>query len=38
MLNAFVITSYSNKGAVEFYKHTGGKMENGDDLMFVYDG
>ena len=37
MLNAFVFTSYSNQGAVEFYKSTGGKMENGDDLMFVYD-
>ena len=37
MLNAFVFTSYSNKGAVDFYKSTGGKIENGDDLMFVYE-
>jgi ribosomal protein S18 acetylase RimI-like enzyme len=37
MLNAFVFTNYSNKGAVEFYKSTGAKMENGDDLMFVYE-
>lgn len=38
MLNAFVFTNHSNKGAVEFYKSTGGKIENGDDLMFVYEG
>jgi aminoglycoside 3-N-acetyltransferase I len=37
MMNAFVFTSYSNTGAVEFYKRTGGKIENGDDLMFVYE-
>src|SRR5205085_7087373 len=36
MMNAFVFTNYSNKGAVEFYKSTGAKIENGDDLMFVY--
>jgi ribosomal protein S18 acetylase RimI-like enzyme len=36
MMNAFVFTSYSNKDAVEFYKRTGGIVENGDDLMFVY--
>ena len=35
-MNAFVFTSYSNKEAVEFYKHTGGHIVNGDDLMFVY--
>ena len=37
MMNAFVFTSHSNKGAVEFYKSTGGKIVNGDDLMFVYE-
>lgn len=37
MMNAFVFTGYSNTGAVEFYKQTGGKIENGDDLMFVYE-
>ncbi len=37
MMNAFVFTSYSNAGAVEFYRNTGGKIVNGDDLMFVYD-
>lgn len=36
MINAFVFTSYSNAGAVEFYKSTGAKIENGDDLMFIY--
>jgi ribosomal protein S18 acetylase RimI-like enzyme len=36
MINAFVFTSYSNEGAVEFYKSTGGEIKNGDDLMFVY--
>jgi ribosomal protein S18 acetylase RimI-like enzyme len=36
MINAFVFTNYSNAGAVEFYKSTGAKIENGDDLMFVY--
>jgi ribosomal protein S18 acetylase RimI-like enzyme len=36
MINAFVFTNYSNQGAVEFYKSTGGEIENGDDLMFVY--
>ena len=38
MMNAFVFTSYSNPGAVAFYQSTGGRIENGDDLMFVYDG
>src|SRR5918911_794333 len=37
MLNAFVFTSYSNKGAVEFYKKTGGRIGNGDDPVFVYE-
>lgn len=38
VMNAFGFTSYSNKGALEFYKNTGGRIENGDDLMFVYEG
>jgi aminoglycoside 3-N-acetyltransferase I len=37
MMNAFVFTSHSNKEAVEFYKSTGGKIANEDDLMFVYE-
>jgi ribosomal protein S18 acetylase RimI-like enzyme len=37
LMNAFVLTNYSNQGAVEFYKSTGGKIANGDDLMFVYE-
>lgn len=36
MICAFVLTDYRNTAAVEFYKHTGGVAENGDDLMFVY--
>ena len=36
MICAFVFTDYRNRGAVEFYKSTGGVPENGDDLMFVY--
>ena len=36
MINAFVFTNYSNENAVEFYKSTGARIENGDDLMFVY--
>ena len=38
MISAFVLTSYSNEVAVEFYKSTGGKVTNGDDLMFVFEG
>lgn len=37
MYSSFVFTNYSNKGAVEFYKSTGGIIENGDDLLFYYD-
>jgi ribosomal protein S18 acetylase RimI-like enzyme len=36
MLSAFVFTNYSNEGAVEFYKNTGGKIVNGHDLLFTY--
>jgi aminoglycoside 3-N-acetyltransferase I len=38
MLSAFVFTNYWNEGAVEFYKSTGAEVENGDDLLFVYEG
>ena len=38
MMNAFVITNYSNEGAVEFYKSTGAEIENGDDVLFVFKG
>lgn len=37
MYSSFVFTNYSNEGAVEFYKSTGGIIENGDDLLFYYD-
>lgn len=36
MIETFVFTNYSNEGAVRFYKSTGGIIENGDDLLFVY--
>jgi ribosomal protein S18 acetylase RimI-like enzyme len=36
LMNAFVLTNHSNEGAVAFYKNTGGRIEKGDDLMFVY--
>lgn len=36
MMNAFVFTSHSNEGAVAFYERTGGRIVNGDDLMFEY--
>ena len=36
MVSAFVFTNHSNEGAVEFYKRTGARIENGDDLLFVY--
>jgi len=32
-----VFTNYSNPAAVAFYKSTGARIENGDDLLFVYD-
>ena len=38
IMSAFVFTTYSNEGAVEFYKITGGKIENADDLMLMYEG
>jgi len=34
---AFVFTNHSNPAAVAFYKSTGGRIESGDDLLFVYD-
>jgi len=34
---AFVFTNHSNPAAVAFYKSTGARIENGDDLLFVYD-
>jgi aminoglycoside 3-N-acetyltransferase I len=37
MMNAFVFTSYANEPAMALYKSTGGRIENGDDVMFVYD-
>lgn len=36
MVSAFVFTNYSNEGAVGFYKSSGAKIVNGDDLLFVY--
>ena len=36
MEELFVFTTRSNRAAVEFYKATGGIIENGDDLLFVY--
>lgn len=32
----FVLTNHSNNNAVHFYRGTGGKVESGDDLLFVY--
>jgi aminoglycoside 3-N-acetyltransferase I len=37
LMNAFVLTNHSNAGAVAFYKSTGARIANGDDLMFVYE-
>ena len=36
MFEMFVLTNHSNKGAVAFYQATGGQIEEGDELMFVY--
>lgn len=35
-MELFLFTNYSNAAAVEFYKSTGAKIKNGDDLLFVY--
>ena len=32
----FVLTNRSNEAAMDFYGKTGGKIENGDDVLFVY--
>ena len=34
--DAFVFTNRSNAKAVAFYKRLGGRIKNGDDLLFVY--
>ena len=34
---AFVFTNHSNPVAVEFYESVGGRIENGDDLLLVFD-
>lgn len=36
MFEMFVFTNHSNKEAVAFYRATGGQIEEGDELMFVY--
>ncbi len=36
MFELFVLTNHFNEGAVAFYKATGGQVEEGDELMFVY--
>jgi ribosomal protein S18 acetylase RimI-like enzyme len=33
----FVITNRSNEAAMQLYARTGGVMESGDDVVFVYD-
>jgi ribosomal protein S18 acetylase RimI-like enzyme len=35
-VEAFVLTNHSNRAAVSFYQATGARIENGDDLLFVY--
>jgi hypothetical protein len=32
----FVLTNHSNEHAVRFYRCTGGEVESGDHLLFVY--
>jgi len=32
----FVFTNHSNEAAVAFYRSLGGKVKNGDDLLFLY--
>ena len=36
MFEMFVFTNYANTPAVAFYRSTGGQIEEGDELMFVY--
>jgi ribosomal protein S18 acetylase RimI-like enzyme len=33
----FVMTNQSNPAAIGLYQKTGGRIENGDDILFVYD-
>ena len=33
----FVMTNQSNGPAMELYTKTGGRVANGDDILFVYD-
>jgi ribosomal protein S18 acetylase RimI-like enzyme len=37
MMNSFVLTNRSNEPAVALYQQMGGRIPNGDDLMFVYE-
>jgi aminoglycoside 3-N-acetyltransferase I len=37
MMSTFVVTNWSNEAAVAFYRSTGGRAANGDDLVFVYE-
>ena len=36
MFEMFVFTNHANTPAVAFYRSTGGQIEEGDELMFVY--
>ncbi len=36
MMSSFVLTNRSNEPAVALYQQMGGRIPNGDDLMFVY--